>query len=226
MSDYDSDYDSKYGYNRNAFAYKTVGTAIISRVVKVIMTLIGLVSEAIYARRDRRRSSIALEDKKTTEGQVKRKESAYVKVPLEVADTADRETPTHELVVEEGVGCDEADWALDEAATEGGDKEVTSSNEKKSENPKERADSKATKSSNQKLPFPVILPQRRPGIKTRGFVRAYPPVLKESGISQHTFLRFLKDFHKAAQASPIFDVVMIANAIAAAYSDPVIDLGI
>ena len=76
------------------------------------------------------------------------------------------------------------------------------------------------------LPFPVILPQRRPGTKTRGFVRAYSPVLEEMGIFQDAFLRFLKDFHKAAQASPIFDVVMMATAIAAAYPDPVIGLGV
>ena len=77
-----------------------------------------------------------------------------------------------------------------------------------------------------KLPFPVILPQRRPGTKTRGFVRAYSPVLEESGVSQDAFLGFLKDLHKAAQASPIFDVVMIATALASAYPDPVIGLGI
>ena len=236
MNDYDSGYDPKYGYNRNAFAHKTVGTAIMGRVVKVIVTPIGLVSEAIHAHRDRRRSSVALEeDKKAAEGQVERKESAYVEVSPEVADeliasgqaeAADREAPTHELVVEEGMGCDEADWALDEAAAEGEGEEVALSNEKGNESPKERAGSHAIRRSNQKLPFPVILPQRRPGTKTRGFVRAYPPILEESGISQPAFLHLLKDFHKAAQASPIFDVVMIATAIAAAYPDPVIGLGI
>ena len=57
-------------------------------------------------------------------------------------------------------------------------------------------------------------------------MRAYPPVLEESGIPQDAFLGFLKDLHKAAQASPIFDVVMIATAIAAAYPDPMIGLGV
>ena len=61
MSDYDSGYDPKYGYNRNAFAHETVGTAIMGRVVKLIVTPIGLVSEAIHARRDKRRSSQGLE---------------------------------------------------------------------------------------------------------------------------------------------------------------------
>ena len=57
MSDYDASYDPKYGYNRNAFAHGTVGTAIMGCVVKIIATAIGLVSEAIHARRDKRRPS-------------------------------------------------------------------------------------------------------------------------------------------------------------------------
>lgn len=68
----------------------------------------------------------------------------------------------------------------------------------------------------------MVLPQRRPGTKARGFVRAYAPVLADAGISQDAFLKFLHDFHRAAQASPIFDVVMIATALAAAYPDPIV----
>lgn len=52
----------------------------------------------------------------------------------------------------------------------------------------------------QPLPCPVILPQRRPKNKSRGFVRAYAPVLGEySGIDQKTFLDFLDDFHQSSQ---------------------------
>jgi hypothetical protein len=50
------------------------------------------------------------------------------------------------------------------------------------------------------LPCPVILPQRRPKDKKRGFIRAYAPVLGEcAGIDQKTFLDFLEDFHKSSQ---------------------------
>lgn len=44
----------------------------------------------------------------------------------------------------------------------------------------------------QRLPCPVIIPQRRPRNKDRGFVRAYAPVLDDCGISQDVFLRFLE----------------------------------
>ncbi|KAK3057923.1 hypothetical protein LTR09_000999 [Extremus antarcticus] len=65
------------------------------------------------------------------------------------------------------------------------------------------------------LPCSVILPQRRPRTKTRGFVHAYAPLLGEcSGISQTTFLTFLKNFHTASQASPIFPIIKVSAMIA------------
>jgi hypothetical protein len=61
------------------------------------------------------------------------------------------------------------------------------------------------------LPLPVILPQRRPNSKSRGFVRAYAPDLWHcKGIDQQTFLAFLGDFHKSSQASPVFRVINVA----------------
>ena len=51
----------------------------------------------------------------------------------------------------------------------------------------------------QRLPCPVIIPQRRPGAKKRGFVRAYAPVLADCGVSQDVFLKFISDFNKASQ---------------------------
>ncbi|KAK0315033.1 hypothetical protein LTR91_009677 [Friedmanniomyces endolithicus] len=64
------------------------------------------------------------------------------------------------------------------------------------------------------IPLPVIIPQRRPRNKTRGFVRAYAPVLADSGIDQATFLSFLDNFHKSSQASPVFTVILISATIA------------
>ncbi len=52
-----------------------------------------------------------------------------------------------------------------------------------------------------RLPCPVIIPQRRPRTKSRGFVRAYAPVLADCGIGQDTFLEFLKTFHRASQVN-------------------------
>jgi hypothetical protein len=71
------------------------------------------------------------------------------------------------------------------------------------------------------LPCPVILPQRRPRAKDRGFVRAYPPILAEtSGIDQETFLDFLIGFEKASKASPVYNVINIA-CMAIGYINPI-----
>jgi len=68
--------------------------------------------------------------------------------------------------------------------------------------------------SQRRLPYPVIIPQRRPRNKGRGFIRAYAPALNDCGIDQDTFLSFLKSFHSASKASPVFDIIMVSAAIA------------
>jgi hypothetical protein len=61
----------------------------------------------------------------------------------------------------------------------------------------------------QRIPCPVIIPQRRPRNKDRGFVRAYAPVLGDCGISQEVFLQFLEDWDKASKVG-YFCPVLIA----------------
>lgn len=76
-----------------------------------------------------------------------------------------------------------------------------------------------------KLPCPVIIPQRRPRDKKRGFVRAYAPVLEDCGIDQTTFLDFLKTFHSASKSSPWLQVVNIAAA-GAGFAPSAIAMGV
>ncbi|CAK7563029.1 MAG: hypothetical protein SEPTF4163_000886 [Sporothrix epigloea] len=68
-------------------------------------------------------------------------------------------------------------------------------------------------SPSRRIPCPVIIPQRRPRTKARGFVRAYAPVLGDCGISQDVFLQFLKGWYLASKASPWIDVVFVAAGI-------------
>lgn len=60
------------------------------------------------------------------------------------------------------------------------------------------------------LPCPVILPQRRPGNRQRGFVRAHAPVLEDVGISQTMFLDFLEMANRASTASPWLNAINFA----------------
>ena len=61
------------------------------------------------------------------------------------------------------------------------------------------------------LPYPVDLPQRSPKHRSRGFVRAFAPILAEcKGIDQDTFLDFLDEFDAAIKVSPVWDVINAA----------------
>lgn len=64
-----------------------------------------------------------------------------------------------------------------------------------------------------RLPCSVIIPQRRPQNKTRGFVRAYAPVLEECGIDEATFMDFHEGFDRSINQQGWFNAVNIAVAI-------------
>lgn len=51
-----------------------------------------------------------------------------------------------------------------------------------------------------RLARPVIIPQRRPGDRHRGFVRAYAPDLMSCGIDQDTWIDLLVSFTRASRA--------------------------
>ena len=125
----------------------------------------------------------------------------------------------------EDISDDEEAWALDDAATEVGEGQ-----DEQEDAPKQRygVDAQPTIESmtnvlvarfpapptdNPQLPLPIILPQRRPGDKQRGFVHAYAPVLAAHNIDESSFLSFLTTFHKATQASPVLGVIMVSSTI-------------
>ena len=51
-----------------------------------------------------------------------------------------------------------------------------------------------------RLRHPVIIPQRRPGNRLRGFVRAYAPDLMSCGIDQETWIDLLVTFTRASRS--------------------------
>ena len=62
-----------------------------------------------------------------------------------------------------------------------------------------------------KLALPVALPQRRPKDRSRGFIRAYAPVLENCGIDQVTWLAFLDAFQKSSAANPWLNAINMAS---------------
>ncbi|KAI9722176.1 MAG: hypothetical protein M1828_004859 [Chrysothrix sp. TS-e1954] len=74
------------------------------------------------------------------------------------------------------------------------------------------------------LQLPVILPQRRPRNKQRGFVKGYAPLLQEAGISQEVFLSFFEYFEEAIKVSPIFDIINVGVNIAGFVPEPTVQI--
>lgn len=111
---------------------------------------------------------------------------------------------------------DEVAWELDEAQ----DKVTGESSESHAATEEEvagLADSfldthtQAPAYSPGQLALPVVITQRRPGSRTKGFVRAYSPVLADVGIGQTTFLDFLDKLNKSVQPSPWIQAINLAG---------------
>ena len=111
---------------------------------------------------------------------------------------------------------DEADWQLDEAREAISRSSSSETSLDQVPNEKEarqhyvdkiiksfllRNPAPSTSQVTGNLPCPVIIPQRRPHKKSRGFVRAYAPVLADSGVTQDAFMQFHKAMYKASQVS-------------------------
>ena len=63
------------------------------------------------------------------------------------------------------------------------------------------------------LPAAVIIPQRRPEARERGFVRAYAPCLAEAGVSENAFMQFHDFYAEALKFSNIIKVITVAAGI-------------
>ena len=185
--------------------YPTAGTtgnsaaSDMNRIVKGIGSGIGLAAEAIAHNKEKK--SLERERSKSPNPQA-RSTSPY---PPEKhgADHHDGDESDSDDFQD-----DEEEWALDAAA---GELDLPPSYDELRDVPPQPVDDVVASFLEkhpaptqlqhlQPLPCPVILPQRRPKDKTRGFIRAYAPVLGEcAGIDQQTFLDFLEDFHKSSQ---------------------------
>ena len=122
---------------------------------------------------------------------------------------------------------DERAWALDEAAGEPPQYEETEADKTTRPQVAERTVSElaheavpvrgeafeAQRDASTRLQYPVVIPQRRPGTKARGFVRAYAPDLENVGIDEVTFSTFLHNFQESAKASPLLNLIWVSAGV-------------
>lgn len=165
-------------------------------VVKGIASGIGLASESISAYKAR---------KNTTQ------EEPPSAAPSELSDTKEVE------IAELPANSEEALWELDDAQAQ-----VTSPDDEDAPLVQSKHQFEDLKSflvqyppppypPATKLCLPVILPQRRPKKRERGFIRAYALALQDCGISQDMFLDFLQTFYLSSQASPWIAAINLAG---------------
>lgn len=70
---------------------------------------------------------------------------------------------------------------------------------------------KPSSEPSRQLALPVVIPQRRPKDRSRGFIRAYAPVLQDVGIDQFTWLDFLDTLQKSSAADPWLNAINFAS---------------
>lgn len=106
------------------------------------------------------------------------------------------------------------DEALNASAEESEESRFIRSEQKRENMVRELVNMAGPMPSNpQRLSTSVIIPQRRPHKRDRGFVRAYAPVLAEAGINQETFIQFIEDLEAANTANKFIEVVYVAAGI-------------
>lgn len=127
--------------------------------------------------------------------------------------------------------CDEAAWQLDEAQDDlAGEENRTSMDNSQNApghvsaladdfirtHPSEEAPARSGC-----LDMPVVITQRRPKARTRGFIQAYAPLLQNAGIDQPAFLDFIENLNKAVQPSPWIQAINLASLAAQHVPEPV-----
>lgn len=122
---------------------------------------------------------------------------------------------------------DEAAWKLDDAQNELApppDYETATQNDAEAMAHQFMARhqiSEKPQAERQQLPVPVIIPQRRPGERSRGFIHAYSPVLENVGIDQPTFMDLLKQLNLATMPSPWINAINVASVAVQHVPEPV-----
>lgn len=212
---------SNSGSNQRA---QQIGFGGLGSYVKIAAAGIGLASESIREHKQKKNAKKMATAQNAHQAQSERQQEELYPPPMYSpssvnSDHREQHSASEEkrsLSEEEG---DEEQWALDDAQDE--------LLERQPVNPKKRPFARDPRQIAQlfiddypvpqglqprcRLNLPVVLPQRRPKDRSRGFIRAYAPELMNAGIDQAMFLDFLETFNLATQASPWINAINMAG---------------
>lgn len=192
----------------------------VVKLVQGIAAGIGLASESIQHRKgkkiqkrlereteDETERGISYRDtqpEETSVGPVDQDEAAWQLDDMQAELTADPVPPK----MEGYAGSSKAAQSFDDAATSPMDAPGLAENFIHEHPPP--AYSLTAPAPARRLELPVVLTQRRPKARARGFVRAYAPILEDVGIDEPTFLDFVDQLNKATLPSPWIQAINLA----------------
>ncbi|TQN70063.1 Reticulocyte-binding protein 2-like protein a [Colletotrichum shisoi] len=178
---------------------------LVEEIVRSAAGGIGVISEALHHRKEKKGKTLH-----------QSQEPSRTQLPSETAQSR----PGEEAVPD-------SNNIVDQKATTGEEEESRSQKDQKDSGNlatafiNRRACLPGNRAANGRdLPLPVILPQRRPENRARGFLRAYAPLLADVGIDENTFLDFIDTFNKALEPSPWINALNLAGFAGSAMPEP------
>lgn len=194
------------------------------KAVQGIAATIGLASETIYHHKQKRASQRSQRDS------IPRSLSNGDSVPI--MDDLDYFRTPNEVESEERLPTqvDEVAWALDEVqddiSTNSGntippDHSPLGSPKLAESFLQSHLPAEIDAAAKGRLELPVVITQRRPKARTRGFIRAYAPILQNVGIDQETFIDFIDQLNKAVEPSPWISAIDLASLAGHAFPEPI-----
>lgn len=190
----------------------------VDGIIRATASLVGFVSEAHQHRQKKAQTATQVQERYGGEtGQSFTVDSTHLKYEDVHIDRA------HEQI-----------WQYDdssaEVSNEAADLSTLNSNSCKAKTPRAIAAALANKYGppteehvERNVALPVVLPQRRPNKRGRGFIRAYAPTLSEAGISQAMFLDIIDNLNRVLEPNPWLHAINVVGLAANAIPDPVIN---
>jgi hypothetical protein len=193
------------------------------KAIQGIAATIGLASETIYHHRQKRASHISQRDS------IPRSLSNGDCSPTTNEFDSPRSPDEAEIQARLPAQVDEVAWALDEVQDDiGTNNGNTAPPDHSPLGSPMLADGFLQSHPSAKSPaafgrieLPVVITQRRPKARTRGFIRAYAPILQDVGIDQETFVDFIDQLNKAVEPSPWISAIDLASLAGHAFPEPI-----
>ncbi|KAF9880500.1 FAD binding domain protein [Colletotrichum karsti] len=166
---------------------------IVDDLVRASASGVGFFSEVAHYRQNKKDSTVAKDDE-TSHPETEEPNSQRVHDAIWELDDAEQRITTQDVADEAGLKPSKDSGDLATAFLK-----------------RNQADPDKGHANSGELALPVVLPQRRPKTRVRGFVRAYPPILADAGIDEKTFLDFIDTFNKSLVPNPYLYAINLAG---------------